>query len=308
MKKLLYFSCLLVILMGWSITSAYDEWVSSDWSPVNNWSNIDCPAVYEPVCWQPKMPKCPEWMGCAEVMPNPKTYSNYCNMESQWASFLYKGVCNSDKTKVCPMYDIMPKEWCEVYFVYDNWCKVPKYKCDEDTSTVIPKSCVSWYDWCNNCTVENWVLQWCTMMYCLEKKEPKCLKYKDDTIACTMEAKLCPDWKTYVSRTWPNCEFSECPNYWDNDNWTKSPDYSNSMYSINYYKKIFKSKLWNKLSEVKDDTLINAVKKINKLSEEYKIEKLKNQLQALKELINEELDSRNINWDIIDDLFNDLLK
>ncbi len=30
------------------------------------------------------------------------------------------------------------------------------------------------------------------------------------TIACTMEAKLCPD-GSYVSRTGPNCEFAQCP-------------------------------------------------------------------------------------------------
>lgn len=30
-------------------------------------------------------------------------------------------------------------------------------------------------------------------------------------IACTMEAKLCPDGKTYVGRTGPNCEFAKCP-------------------------------------------------------------------------------------------------
>jgi len=32
-----------------------------------------------------------------------------------------------------------------------------------------------------------------------------------DKIACTMEAKLCPDGNTYVSRTGPNCEFAPCP-------------------------------------------------------------------------------------------------
>lgn len=34
---------------------------------------------------------------------------------------------------------------------------------------------------------------------------------KNDGVACTMEAKLCPDGKTYVSRSGPNCEFSKCP-------------------------------------------------------------------------------------------------
>jgi len=34
-------------------------------------------------------------------------------------------------------------------------------------------------------------------------------------IACTMEAKLCPDGITYVGRTGPNCEFAECPELTD---------------------------------------------------------------------------------------------
>jgi len=32
-----------------------------------------------------------------------------------------------------------------------------------------------------------------------------------DQVACTQEAMLCPDDKTYVSRTGPNCEFAPCP-------------------------------------------------------------------------------------------------
>lgn len=34
---------------------------------------------------------------------------------------------------------------------------------------------------------------------------------KSDSVACTMEAKMCPD-GSYVGRTGPNCEFSACPN------------------------------------------------------------------------------------------------
>lgn len=36
-------------------------------------------------------------------------------------------------------------------------------------------------------------------------------------VACTMEAKLCPD-GSYVSRTGPNCEFAPCPGKNNNDN------------------------------------------------------------------------------------------
>ncbi len=32
----------------------------------------------------------------------------------------------------------------------------------------------------------------------------------NNSVACTMEAKLCPD-GSYVGRTGPNCEFAECP-------------------------------------------------------------------------------------------------
>ena len=31
-----------------------------------------------------------------------------------------------------------------------------------------------------------------------------------DTTICTMDAKLCPDGKTWVGRTGPNCEFDGC--------------------------------------------------------------------------------------------------
>ncbi len=34
---------------------------------------------------------------------------------------------------------------------------------------------------------------------------------KTEPVACTMEARLCPDGVNYVSRTGPNCEFAACP-------------------------------------------------------------------------------------------------
>lgn len=32
-----------------------------------------------------------------------------------------------------------------------------------------------------------------------------------DSVACTMEARMCPDGKTFVGRTGPTCEFTPCP-------------------------------------------------------------------------------------------------
>lgn len=33
----------------------------------------------------------------------------------------------------------------------------------------------------------------------------------NEPVMCTMDAKLCPDGTTYVSRTGPKCEFAPCP-------------------------------------------------------------------------------------------------
>ncbi len=53
----------------------------------------------------------------------------------------------------------------------------------------IPKSCISWYDGCNTCSVSDWKLGWCTKMACFTNKAPKCLKYKETERPkiCTME-------------------------------------------------------------------------------------------------------------------------
>lgn len=40
---------------------------------------------------------------------------------------------------------------------------------------------------------------------------PKATPTGPSQTACTLEAKLCPDGKTYVSRTGPACEFAACP-------------------------------------------------------------------------------------------------
>ncbi len=37
--------------------------------------------------------------------------------------------------------------------------------------------CKTWYDGCNRCFVKNGKIGGCSMMYCIRKKEPKCLVY-----------------------------------------------------------------------------------------------------------------------------------
>lgn len=54
---------------------------------------VACPTVYDPVCGQPPMPPCPEGFGCIDVMPQPRTYSNECEMERDGATLIHEGEC-----------------------------------------------------------------------------------------------------------------------------------------------------------------------------------------------------------------------
>lgn len=64
-----------------------------------------CTKEYAPVCAQPPMPDCPEWLSCIQVMPKAKTYSNKCMAESVGAEVLYSWECWDIKENeiACPM-------------------------------------------------------------------------------------------------------------------------------------------------------------------------------------------------------------
>lgn len=55
-----------------------------------------CPEIYDPVCGQPPMPKCPEGMMCPQVMPQPKTYDNECYAALDGAEILQYDECEAD--------------------------------------------------------------------------------------------------------------------------------------------------------------------------------------------------------------------
>lgn len=42
----------------------------------------------------------------------------------------------------------------------------------------IPQDCISWFDGCNNCVVENGKTTACTLMACETMQEPKCNEFK----------------------------------------------------------------------------------------------------------------------------------
>ena len=57
----------------------------------------------------------------------------------------------------------------------------------------------------NKCELEK---AWAKYLYAWE------CKTEEPEVFCTQETKLCSDWKTYVSRVAPTCEFKACPVIW----------------------------------------------------------------------------------------------
>jgi len=53
-----------------------------------------------------------------------------------------------------------------------------KSKIVDNKNVTIPENCISWFDWCNNCFVENGTMGWCTRMACEKIQEPKCNEFK----------------------------------------------------------------------------------------------------------------------------------
>ena len=67
--------------------------------------------------------------------------------------------------------NINTKSWSEnnIHFPL-----IPPQNIDSNT---IPSTCVSWFDGCNTCRVNNGQLGGCTRMMCFREDEPRCLQY-----------------------------------------------------------------------------------------------------------------------------------
>ncbi len=131
-----------------------------DWSYVwRTWPNCEfaaCPVTtvctmeYAPVCWQPPMPKCSAEEACAQVMPAPKTYSNKCMMEADWATLLYGWECENNNL----VWNDRDEHGC-IASAWYTWCEA-KQKCLRLWEETCEEAIVCTMEWAPVCWKINW--------------------------------------------------------------------------------------------------------------------------------------------------------
>ena len=130
-----------------------------------------------------------------------------------------KPICPNGQIAVQPgtLISPLPPDWCAGGIITApkidaNGCATPP-TCSLKTSTATDSCQMLW--WKDNSNSVCSQKQFCGIyMYQGLKTfatETACKSDGNTPVACTMEAKLCPDGKTYVGRTGPRCEFSACP-------------------------------------------------------------------------------------------------
>jgi len=109
--------------------------------------------------------------------------------------------------------------------------------------------------------------------YYLEKNEQKAEgDQQTEPIACTMEAKICPDGSS-VGRTGPNCEFAECPIVDQTAGWKT---YTNAQYGfeIKYPNDFYTNPLDAKYDQNTTDVRLNSPFELEQIKYSYKLSKL----------------------------------
>ncbi len=96
--------------------------------------------------------------------------------------------------------------------------------------------CISYFDGCNTCMVEDWEIVWCTKMFCETPSEPMCLEYK---------------------RTW--MDLTDCVSYFDGCNTCTVQDGRPHACTLMYCETPTEPKCLEKRSDIKEIDLTNCL-------------------------------------------------
>lgn len=126
-------------------------------------------------CEVPSEPYCLEYERKGMDLTNCLSYFDGCNTCT----------VKDGRPHACTlMYCETPTEpICLEYITESNWEK----QWLADWSWVDLTNCISYFDGCNNCGVENGEITFCTEMYCEVYQEPKCTQYASDTVSIENE-------------------------------------------------------------------------------------------------------------------------
>lgn len=184
--------------------------------------------------------------------------------------------------RVCAITGEMNRYCSNVVKIYIE--KTNPVACTMDYSPVCWK--LNWIEktFSNKCMMTN---SNATYLYSWECKKIKIPEQK----ACTMEAKMCPDW-SYVGRTWPNCDFQACPTTNNNDVTKRIQDYNIKLKTDKIVNQFIEKveKIYTE-NEKRITVLNKVIEKLNKLATaksnqkqliDYIVSKLKSKIDVYK--------------------------
>jgi len=128
-----------------------------------------CTMQYDPVCWvdgQTYGNACGAWCEQVEI-----AYAGECEFGEPWVcdrGYSWK-ICGVDGVTYADICD-MEAEWVER--AYDGECVA-----NQPQFVDAPNFCASWYDGCNECWVEWWMLTMCTEKACFTMNRAKCMEF-----------------------------------------------------------------------------------------------------------------------------------
>lgn len=167
--------------------------------------NIICTMEYAPVCASVQV-QCIQ----APCPPLKETFGNRCQMEANGlAKFLYEGECE-----------------------FEN-----------ENKEIDLNNCETYFDGCNNCSVVNWELLACTLMYCENPSEPKCTKTKEWNVSMANPASV------YCENNWWTLEIQNQKDgqIWicNFDDWSNCEEWAFYRWECKWAPQIDKNISWN---------------------------------------------------------------